>query len=370
MPSAELLSEAQRLMTICNACRYCEGFCAVFPAMELRTKFDAEDTVYLANLCHNCRGCYYACQYAPPHEFGVNVPQTLSALRLESYRDFAWPRVLAGLFRRNGLALGLISLASLGLIVALVLGWQDASVVFSSHTGPGAFYEVIPYRLMVVPALVLSGLIVLALGIGLARFWRAIGGRWRELADLPALARGRLGRPAADLSGRRRSRLQLPRRGFLAAQKMVASPHLLRVWARSSGYQHGRRLPPRFCLAGALPVYQPAGRAGHGRRAGAFGRPRRAAVAQVAQRPATGRRERLGHGCRLPGPAVSDQSERSGLLAARETAAMGSLLVIHLGFVAGLFVTFPYGKFVHAVYRYAALVRYAQEREREREREA
>ena len=25
-----------RVMQICNACRYCEGFCAVFPAMERR----------------------------------------------------------------------------------------------------------------------------------------------------------------------------------------------------------------------------------------------------------------------------------------------------------------------------------------------
>ena len=29
-------SKAERLMTICNACRYCEGFCDVFPAMEKR----------------------------------------------------------------------------------------------------------------------------------------------------------------------------------------------------------------------------------------------------------------------------------------------------------------------------------------------
>ena len=26
-------------MTICNACRYCEGYCAVFPAMEKRLTF-------------------------------------------------------------------------------------------------------------------------------------------------------------------------------------------------------------------------------------------------------------------------------------------------------------------------------------------
>jgi len=49
------------------------------------------------------------------------------------------------------------------------------------------------------------------------------------------------------------------------------------------------------------------------------------------------------------------------LLALRETAAMGTLLVLHLGIVAGLFLTMPYGKFAHVVYRYAALVRYAIE---------
>ncbi len=52
------------------------------------------------------------------------------------------------------------------------------------------------------------------------------------------------------------------------------------------------------------------------------------------------------------------------LLAFRETSAMGILLVIHLGFVAGLFITAPYGKFAHVVYRYAALVRYSIEQRR------
>ena len=27
-------AEADRQLTICNACRYCEGYCAVFPALE------------------------------------------------------------------------------------------------------------------------------------------------------------------------------------------------------------------------------------------------------------------------------------------------------------------------------------------------
>ena len=34
-------SEVTRVMQICNACRYCEGFCAVFPAMTRRRSFVA-----------------------------------------------------------------------------------------------------------------------------------------------------------------------------------------------------------------------------------------------------------------------------------------------------------------------------------------
>jgi citrate/tricarballylate utilization protein len=50
------------------------------------------------------------------------------------------------------------------------------------------------------------------------------------------------------------------------------------------------------------------------------------------------------------------------LLLWRETAAMGPLLSLHLGVVFALFITMPYGKFVHGIYRFVALVRYAKER--------
>ena len=102
MRVTEALQDAGRAMQVCNACRYCEGFCAVFPAMERRREFADTDLTYLANLCHNCRACFYACQYAPPHEFGVNLPRTLAELRAETWEEYAWPGFLARLFRRNG----------------------------------------------------------------------------------------------------------------------------------------------------------------------------------------------------------------------------------------------------------------------------
>jgi citrate/tricarballylate utilization protein len=41
---------------------------------------------------------------------------------------------------------------------------------------------------------------------------------------------------------------------------------------------------------------------------------------------------------------------------------MGTLLALHLGFVFGFFITMPYSKLVHGVYRFGALIRYAKER--------
>jgi citrate/tricarballylate utilization protein len=54
------------------------------------------------------------------------------------------------------------------------------------------------------------------------------------------------------------------------------------------------------------------------------------------------------------------------LLVLRATPAMGTLLALHLGVVLALFLTFPYGKFVHGFYRLAALTRHAMEQRRHR----
>jgi citrate/tricarballylate utilization protein len=50
------------------------------------------------------------------------------------------------------------------------------------------------------------------------------------------------------------------------------------------------------------------------------------------------------------------------LLAWRAAPAMPVLLALHLGCVMALFLTMPYGKFAHAVYRCAALLKWSIER--------
>src|SRR6476661_1678406 len=175
MPHASAtLAEADRLMTLCNSCRYCEGLCAVFPAMEMRRAFPDGDLTYLANLCHGCGACYYDCQFAPPHEFDVNVPRALARVRAESYRALVWPAWCAGMFDRNGLWIGLI--AALG-VAAFLIGfaaWRDPSVLFGVHAGPGAFYALMPHNAMAFVFGVALLYALVAMSLGARRLWRGL----------------------------------------------------------------------------------------------------------------------------------------------------------------------------------------------------
>ena len=182
--SSTTLEEAERVMVVCNACRYCEGFCAVFPAIELRRTLTAQDLKYLANLCHNCRDCYYACQYAPPHEFALNVPKTLAELRLDTYKEFCWPKFLSVLFRRNCLAVSLTTALSVSIVVLLTVLLREAPILFGIHTNENAFYQVIPYTTMVLPFSALAVCVLVSLWKGFGALWRETGGKPSDWLDL------------------------------------------------------------------------------------------------------------------------------------------------------------------------------------------
>src|SRR5882672_3866030 len=164
-------TEVARVLQICNACRYCEGFCAVFPAMTRRLEFPKADLHYLANLCHNCGACLHACQYAPPHEFGVNVPQAMARVRAQTYVDFAWPAPLGALYRRNGLTLALALAGGLALFLLLAIANQGS---LRQLQPGGDFYRVFPHGFLVALFLPVFAFAVVALAIGVTRFWRNV----------------------------------------------------------------------------------------------------------------------------------------------------------------------------------------------------
>ncbi len=366
MPSTNTLNEADRLMTICNACRYCEGFCAVFPAMERRKTFTAGDLTFLANLCHGCQGCYYACQYAPPHEFEVNVPKTFATLRADSYADYAWPAVLGSLFKWNGVAVSLAIAFGLAAVLLLTFGLQDPDIIFGMHTGAGAFYRVIPYAAMVWPFGLVFAFAVFAMIAGGIRYWRdtasraelkisasaIFGGVW-DVLTLKNLGGGGGGcnYPQESFSGQRRLYHHFTFYGFMLCFAATSVATIYDHW-------FGWIAPYSFTSAPVL-----LGTAGGiGLLIGPVGLLKLKLEADPAPRP----RDLLGMDVAFVMLLFAVALTGLALLVLRETAMMGILLGVHLGFVLALFVTLPYGKMVHGVYRFLALVQDAAERKAQR----
>jgi citrate/tricarballylate utilization protein len=358
------MAEARRAMEVCNACRYCEGFCAVFPAMELRRDFAAGDLNYLANLCHSCRGCYYACQYAPPHEFGINVPRVFAEVRAESYEKYAWPGALANLYQRNGLVMALAMAIGVGGVLVLAMLLQRQAVVFAPQpVVPGqGFYNVVPSGVMVTVAGMTFLFSLVALGIGFARFWRDTGGRaaellqWRPLwqafrdaATLRYLGGGGHGCNDRDgnFSTARRGWHHLMAYGFLLC---FASTAIATV------YDHGLGWPAPYPFW-SLPVLLGT--------VGGFGLV--LGTAGLFWLKLSGDHEPqaaklLGADAGLLLLLMLIGVTGLLLLSLRATGAMGAVLAVHLGFILAFFVTMPYSKFVHGLYRSGALIRHAIER--------
>jgi len=362
MHATEALKEADRLMTVCNSCRYCEGLCAVFPAMEMRRAFTDGDLNYLANLCHSCGACYSDCQFSPPHEFNVNVPQTLAKVRNDSYKFYVWPRALAPLFERNGLAITLIAALSVGIFFFGLMAANDPSVMFGVQTGPGAFYRILSHNAMAGIFGAAFFYAIAALIMGFRMFWRDIGETretltsgvsvWQAMKDTMALRYLDGGGPGCfnedeRPNDRRRLYHHLTFYGFFlclgATSTATLYHYLLGLQAPYPWYD----LPVVLGTLGGIGlVVGPAG----------------LMLAKLKRDPAL--RDENGRGMEMAFILMLFLVSLTGLLllVLRATPLMGTVLALHMGFVFGFFITMPYGKFVHGIYRFGALVRYAKER--------
>ena len=349
-------TEVERVLQICNACRYCEGFCAVFPAMTRRLEFGKADINFLANLCHNCGACLHACQYAPPHEFGVNVPQAMAKVRLETYTEYAWPPALGALYKRNGLVLTMA--LAFGLALFLVLAAALNGALWGAPQG--GFYAIFPHNLMVALFAPIFLFAVLALGVGVRGFWRAEApGPASTTAAAEALdnvlALKYLDGGHGDGCNNEDDRFSHLRRRFhhltfygfmlcFAATSVATLYHYALGMPAPYGYAS---LPKLLGISGGISLMFGT--------AGLFWlNLRRHPLQQdIAQRP-------MDRGF----IALLFLTAASGmvLMLAKGSAMLPLSLCVHLGAVMALFATLPYGKFAHGIYRSAALLKWSIER--------
>jgi citrate/tricarballylate utilization protein len=358
LPLTPYETEVGRQLQICNACRYCEGFCAVFPAMTRRLEFGKADIHYLANLCHNCGACLHACQYAPPHEFAVNVPQAMAQVRVQTYVAYAWPPALGALYQRNGLTLALALAAGLALFLMLTLFMTGA--LFQAPL-PGSFYAIFPHKLLVSMFAPVFLFATLALGLGLRRFWRDVTPGAGAPGAAVAEAAGSMLRLKYLDGGHgegcnnaddaftlwRRRFHHATFYGFMlcfAATSVATLYHYL--WGWVAPYELPS-LPKLLGAAGGISLLVGT--------AGLFwlNLRRHPLQGDAAQKPMDRGFIALLFFTSLSGLA---------LWLGRGTLALPVLLALHLGVVMALFLTLPYGKFAHGIFRSAALLKWAIEK--------
>jgi citrate/tricarballylate utilization protein len=359
LPFSAAQAEVGRVLTICNACRYCEGFCAVFPAITRRLSFPAADVDYLANLCHNCGACLHACQYAPPHEFAVNVPQAMAHVRGDTYADHAWPPALGALYKRNGLVLSTALAAGLALFLMLAVIKQGS--LWQPAVG-GNFYAVFPHGLMVGLFAPVFLFVVFALAMAVRSFWRGVSPGAASVPAVEEAARDVLRLTYLDGGhgegcNERDDGYTLARRHFhhftfygfalcFAATCVATLYHYLFGWQAPYGLTS---LPKLLGIVGGVSLV--VGTVG----LGWLNLNRHPSQGDAAQRP-------MDRGFIL----LLFLTAASGLvlMLVRTTPALPLALCVHLGSVMALFLTLPYGKFAHGVFRGAALLKWAIEKRR------
>lgn len=362
MPELEdLVAEAERQFSICNACRYCEEYCPVFPAMSSRDSFTAGDLSYLANVCHDCRACYQACMYTDPHEFAINIPALMSESRVLALKRYSRPRWLARAFDRGGVTLALVTLCAIVLIAGLYAAIGSVATLTRATAKPGNFYSDVSHTALIVPALLLTAFGTIVVGLGVVSFWRDARGNVRDLSSRhlrrtlidAATLRWLRGAgadcfyPDPDHANPARRRLHhLVAYGFLSALAATVTAWIAETFLGD---------PPPYGIFTIPVILGTLG--GVGIILGTIG-----LLILKTRQPAT----LAAHAATQLDISflialLTTATTGVALLILRDTALIAPILLLHLATILALYLTAPYGKFMHAAYRTAALARASYE---------
>jgi citrate/tricarballylate utilization protein len=348
-------SEALRQLEICHACRYCEGYCDMFGALNRLPLLAEADVAHLATVCHDCRACYQACMYTDPHEFDVNIPKALASIRAEIYDSYAPPaRIGSFVHKRPWSALICALLISVAALIFIAAS-QDLKAL--GRAAQGDFYSLIPGWLMIVFGLATGLFAAIAITAGQSLFWRknykssrlahplhALTGALRRAALMSAMRGGGDGcyYPHIQTSSHLRRWFHiLTAYGFLATFAATCAAAI---------QEHVLGEPPPYSFWSAPVLLGTIG--GIALLLGAIG------LLLLKRRSSPAFDDRHVRSLEYSFLVVLILLAASGLalLAFRNSPAMPALLIVHLGLVGGFFVTLPYGKMVHAFFRISALL--------------
>ncbi|MDD1828135.1 tricarballylate utilization 4Fe-4S protein TcuB [Photobacterium sp. ZSDE20] len=343
--------EARRQLEICNACRYCEGYCSVFPAVHKERSFSDANIQQLANLCHNCRGCFYACQFTAPHQFELNVPKALAEVRQDSWQKHAFPAAFATKFHKSGVAIASLVIIAFALVMMIMQS--------SPTSGDTTFYDLVPHNVLVAIFAPLFLFPLLAIAISLRNYWQSIEGKKIQLDHIKNafVSAGKMKNLAGGhgdgcnfeeedkFSHARRYYHQATMWGFLlcfAATSVATMMHYLLNIPAPYGFFS---LPKLLGVSGGVLLS-----------IGTFG-------LMVLKTKAD---KNLGDarvwGGEMAFVVLLFSVSTTGLLLwlLSATSLLQLMLAVHLASVAALFLLMPYSKMVHGFFRLAALIRNEQ----------
>ena len=311
---------------------------------------------------HNCvawgQQCEFIGQYAPPHEFAVNIPQQLAQVRNATYQTYAWPKLIARGFEKSGLMLSLWFIVAL----AVLFGLASLAPNSSAPATAGDFYSIFPHNTLVTVFGLSALWVLIALYMGFKNFVGAVnetpsellkGGNLKSaLADALSMkylhgnTKTGCTYPGDDISPWRRRFHHFTFYGFMLCFAATSAGTIMHYFFSLPAPYDFISPPKLLGTVGGISLMIGT--------AGQF-------LLKIKSDPNIRDNKRLGMDYAFIAQLFLAALTGLLLMVFRETAALKLLLIVHLAVILSLFITMPFGKFVHGFYRLGALMKYAKE---------